>query len=177
MPNTALTHDDIGRLVVPTGRGEWDGWVSATRTRNCVLGDPLVDWLNRYGEMKGYERDRPDPRTDFLGFVFRKAREFETRVVTHLIRLLPGGVRTILSADASPSQVVSLAAAEATWEAMAGGTPIIYQGVLWDTATGCTALLISWSEATLCYPCSTSPYTLRRSPSQRRIWISVTATM
>ena len=132
MPKTALTCDDTGRLVVPTGSVEWDGWVSASRTRNHVLGDPLVDWLDCYGEMKGYERDRPDPRTDYLGFVFRKGRDFETRVISYLTRLRPGGVRTIVSADASLSRVVSLDAAEATWEAMAEGTPIIYQGVLWD---------------------------------------------
>ena len=132
MPKTALTFDDTGRLVVPTGRVEWDEWVSATRTRNHVLGDPLLDWLGRYGDMKGYERDTPDPRTDYLRFVFRKGREFETRVADHLRHLHPDGVRTIISPDDSPSQVASLAAAEATWEAMAEGTPIVYQGVLRD---------------------------------------------
>ena len=132
MPKTAPTFDDTGRLVVPTGRVEWDEWVAATRTRNHVLADPLVDWLGRYGEMKGYERDTPDPRTDFLRFVFRKGREFETRVADHLRHLHPDGVRTIISPDDSASQDVSLAAAEATWEAMAEGTPIVYQGVLRD---------------------------------------------
>ena len=133
MPKTALIFDDTGRLVVPTSRVEWDGWVSATRTRNHVLGDPLLDWLDRYDEMKGYERDRPDPRTDYLRFVFRKGREFEIRVADHLRYLHPDGVRTIVSPDDSASQVVSLAAAVATWEAMAEGTPIVYQGVLRDT--------------------------------------------
>ena len=126
MPKTALTHDDTSRLVVPTGRVEWDRWVSATRTRNHVLGYPLMDWLDRYGELKGYEKDRPDPRTDYLGFVFCKGREFETRVVDYLNHVHPGGVRTIVSPDAPPSEIVSLAAAEATWEAMTEGTPIIY---------------------------------------------------
>ena len=44
----------------------------------------------------------------------------------------PAGVRTIVSPDAPPSESVSLAAAEATWEAMTEGTPIIYQGALRD---------------------------------------------
>ena len=86
----------------------WSGtWVSATKTRNHVLGDPLLDWLDRFGEVKGYERDTPDPRTDFLGFVFRKGREFETRVADRLRHLQPGGVRTIVSPGASASNVVS----------------------------------------------------------------------
>ena len=132
MPKTALTCDNTGRLVVPTNRVEWDEWVSATRSRNHVLGDPLVDWLDRYGELKGYEKDRPDPRTDYLGFIFRKAREFETRVVDHLRHFHAGGVRIIVSPDAPPSESVSLAAAEATWEAMTEGIPIIFQGALRD---------------------------------------------
>ena len=72
------------------------------------------------------QKDRPDPRTDYLGFVFCKGREFETRVVDYLNHVHPGGVRTIVSPDAPPSEIVSLAAAEATWEAMTEGTPIIY---------------------------------------------------
>ena len=106
VPKTALTFDDTGRLVVPTGGVEWDGWVAATRTRNHVLGVPLLDWLDCYGEMKGYERDTPDPRTDYLGFVFRKGREFELRVADHLRHLHPDGVRTIVSPDVSVSQTV-----------------------------------------------------------------------
>jgi len=97
------------------------------------LGDPLLDWLDRYGQVKGYEKDQPDPRTDYLRFVFRKGREFETRVVDHLRQVHPGGVRTIVSPDTPPSESASLAVAEATWDAMVEGTPIIYQGALRDT--------------------------------------------
>lgn len=132
MAKTALTRDDAGRLVVPTARVEWDQWVSATRTRNHVLGGPLADWLERFGEVKGYEKDRPDPRTDYLDFIFRKGREFEARVVDHLKQVHPGGVRTIVTPGAPLSESNSLEAAEATWEAMTEGVPIIYQGALRD---------------------------------------------
>ena len=132
MPTNTLFCDDSGCLAVPTGGVEWGEWVSATKTRNHVLGDPLLDWLDRFGEVKGYERDAADPRTDFFGFVFRKGREFETLVADRLRYLHPDGMRTIVSPGASASNVVSLTAAEATWEAMAEATPIIYQGVLWD---------------------------------------------
>ena len=109
MPKTALTFDETGRLVVPTGGVEWDGWVLATRTRNHVLGDALLDWLDRYGEMKGVREGHARSPDRYLGCVFRKGREFELRVADHLRHLLPDGVRTIVSPDASLSQTVSLA--------------------------------------------------------------------
>ena len=110
--------------------------------------------------MKGYERDAPDPRTDFLGFVFRKGREFETLVVHRLRHLQPGGVRTIVSSGASASYVVSLAAAEATWEAMGEATPIIYQGVLWDArhrVYGCPDLLVRSDVLVSLFPRCSDP--------------------
>lgn len=45
-----------------------------------VLENPLLDWLNRWGEAKGYSPDSPetfDERTDFRTFIFRKGNEFE----------------------------------------------------------------------------------------------------
>ena len=84
MVREAITHDDSGVERVPRSQSEWDEWVSASATRNCVLGDPFLDWLDRYGELKGFERDEFDERTDFLGFIFRKGVEFERTIVAHL---------------------------------------------------------------------------------------------
>ena len=47
-----------GRRGFPLAVQEWDEWVSASATRNHVLGDPLLDWLDRHGESKGFERDQ-----------------------------------------------------------------------------------------------------------------------
>ncbi len=49
----ALTHADDGRLVLPDTAGDWDDWVSASSTHNRVLDQPLLDWLERYGEQRG----------------------------------------------------------------------------------------------------------------------------
>ncbi len=127
-----ITHDDSGVLQAPSTAQEWDEWVSASRTRNHVLGNPLLDWLDRFGESKGIVRDRPDDRTDFDGFVTAKGREFEAAVVKHLRSLGIGEIRAIGSESSSPVESQSLDLAHETWEAMAAGTEIVAQGVLRD---------------------------------------------
>ena len=53
----ALTTTDSSQRLVPTGAAGWSDWVSATASRNYVLGNALVDWLDLYGEQRGFVRD------------------------------------------------------------------------------------------------------------------------
>src|SRR5215216_4019236 len=81
----AYTQDNDGLTVQPSTPGEWGEWVAASRTRNWCEQDPLLDWLNLFGEDLGFERDpQPDPRTDFRAFVFRQGHAFEAAIVEHL---------------------------------------------------------------------------------------------
>ena len=73
----ALTHDLAGNLVVPATSAEWDEWVSPSATRNHALENPLLDWLDRYGEERGYVRDEVEEPHDFLTFLFAKGNAFE----------------------------------------------------------------------------------------------------
>ena len=57
----AITLSDDSRLIVPESSDDWAGWVSATRTRNYVLGHPLLDWLEVRGHEQGFERDTALP--------------------------------------------------------------------------------------------------------------------
>ncbi|TAK73143.1 MAG: hypothetical protein EPO16_13155 [Dehalococcoidia bacterium] len=130
----ALTHRDDGTPHDPTLDG-WDGWVSASATRNYALHDPILDWLDLYGEAKGYQPDHAlpgyDPRTDFREFLFAQGREFEARVIAHLQRETE--IRTITD---DHLQTRTCEAAEATFAAMHEGVPALYQGVLWDAEHG-----------------------------------------
>jgi len=127
----ALTLDDRGNEVVPTSPDEWDDWVSASKTRNRAIQDPLLDWLDVHGEERGFERDDElpgyDPRCDFTRFIFDQARRFEDAVVEHLSAHTD--VRTIAR---DVSDISRLETAIETVEAMRAGVPVIAQGVVRD---------------------------------------------
>ena len=66
---SAIMFDAAGQWVVPATSDDWRDWVSATALRNHVLRDPLLDWLNEYGEQHDFVPDNQlpeyDVRTDF----------------------------------------------------------------------------------------------------------------
>ena len=128
----SLTHrDDGSRVAVPVSTDDWQQWVSAGRTRNWMLEDPLIDWLQLYGksrdyllkqELAGYDKD-----LDFLEFIFDKGREFEAGI----LRLFQDQF-VVATVAQDYREISSLGKAEETFEALKQGLPIIYQAVLWD---------------------------------------------
>ncbi len=127
----ALTHNDDGIQVIPDSSDDWDQWVSAGRTRNWLMGDPLIDWLQQHGKSQGYKpkHDMPDyeERLDFVQFIFQKGNEFETGI----LKLLKGLYEVVTIAECY-KEIRWLSRAKETFEAMRQGAPIIYQGVLRD---------------------------------------------
>ena len=155
----ALTRDLKGHLVCPEDGGAWNDWVSATATRNHALNDPLLDWLDLYGESHGFLRDEAypdyDARTDFSLFIMNKGVEFEAAVAQHLASLIP--FYTIGKADESSR---SLAASEDTFASMERGEPAIYQAVLRDTqfqTYGTADLLIRSDYLHQLFPAAITP--------------------
>ena len=63
-------------------------WVSATKTRNYINQDPILDWFELYGDENGFQRDTATPKydanLDFVQLLFRKGNEFENVVVEYL---------------------------------------------------------------------------------------------
>ena len=131
----ALTVDADGRTVIPATDDEWREWVSASSTRNYAVRDPLLDWLDLYGEKNGFRPDDElpgyDARTDFTQFIFGQGHAFERAVVDYLGTLTD--VAQVGAGDAEDSR--DLGKAEETFAAMRRGEPIIYQGVVRDAAT------------------------------------------
>ena len=124
----ALVLTDAGVRIEP-GPDEWDAWVSASRTRNFVRDDPLLDWLHLFGRDGGFVPDdeRPgfDPRTDFRAFVLDKGQGFEAGVM----RLLDEWIGTHpIGEDWQDAR--SPEKATETLQAMRRGEPLIAQAVL-----------------------------------------------
>ena len=119
----ALTVDTEGQTVIPATEDEWREWVSASSTRNYAIRDPLLDWLDIYGEKNGFRRDDDDPgydpRTDFTEFIFSQGHAFERAVVDYLRTLTT--VEQVGGGDAADSR--DLGKAEETFAAMQRGEP------------------------------------------------------
>ena len=128
----SLTHRiDGSKVAVPVSNDDWRQWVSAGRTRNWMLGDPLIDWLQLYGKNRDYipkqELGDYDKDLDFLEFLLDRGREFEAGI----LRLLKKKYEVTTIAQ-EYQEMRRLEKAEETFEAMRTGAPIIYQAVLWD---------------------------------------------
>lgn len=130
----SLTYTEEGRLIIPTTNADWQEWVGATATCNYVMDDPLLDWLDLYGDEHGFLRDDRregyDARTDFSQFITRKGLEFEAAVAAYLKTLVP-----LYTVVAHPEQTRSLEVAEETFQAMQRGERVIYQAALRDAVT------------------------------------------
>ena len=128
----ALTTKDDGTTVqIPQSAEDWQKWISAGRTRNWMLDDPLIDWLQQYGEDREYipqsELADYQPDLDFTQFIFQKGREFEEGI----LRLFHKQHEVVTIAE-NHYQIRDFEKAKETYETMRDGAQIIYQAVLWD---------------------------------------------
>ena len=130
----SLTYAADSTWVVPATNEQWDDWVSASSTRNYLLRNPIIDWLERYGETKGFRRDTElagyDERLEFVPFIMRKGTAFEAAIVEYL-----SSRTAVLTVAESREDNRDLAAAERTFWLLAHGQPIVHQAVLRDPET------------------------------------------
>jgi len=125
---TIAVRDSSFDTATELGQRDWDQWVSASRTRNWCRHNTLQDWLERWGDRAGFERDaEPDEATDFQRFIFAKGHEFEAAVLRCL-----GELASVTKIDCCEWATKCEEAVELTRAAMVRGEPIIHQGVLWN---------------------------------------------
>ena len=102
-------------------------WVAASSTRNYILKNPLIDWLDLYGTENGFSKDQVDTRTDFAHVLFEQGKNFENAVLKHLETLA-----TVLKIEPNHNNTNKPHTFQETYEAMLDGAEIIFQGTLQD---------------------------------------------
>jgi predicted RecB family nuclease len=120
-----------GSASLPVVEADWQDWISATEVRNYCLKDPLLDWLDLYGDDSKFPRDTHlklyDERTDMARFIQQQGHRFEQAVVSHLQTLA-----VVQRVGLNAGDARSFALAHETFSLMRDGVEIIHQGVLWD---------------------------------------------
>lgn len=102
----------------------WDYWVSATKIRNYMIDDPIIDYLELY-----YNNDQMlYHNNSFQNCIMVKGIEFENKIITLIKNKFPNSVTTISTCQQAKSHYKFME----TITHMKRGTPIIYQGVLHD---------------------------------------------
>ena len=124
-------------------------WVSASKTRNCMLDDPIIDYLdyNKIYEPDDLNLNIPDRKRkyssidttdEFLKILFANGIEFEKRIVDKLKEDLSKDIITILDTTDRTKlfkNTTDPVYAYITKYMMTQGYGIIYQGVLHDPET------------------------------------------
>ena len=107
-------------------------WISATKTRNYVNKDPIIDWLDLYGDELGYPRDtageKYDKNLDFVQLLFKKGNKFEEKVIDYLKEEI--GEEHFVTVAKNYKDSRDSAKQDETLQHMKSGVPFILQGVL-----------------------------------------------
>jgi hypothetical protein len=112
--------------------------IDVTSLRHHLLDDPVIDWLERFGEERGYRRDAAT-NTDFSSFIAERGRAFEQAVLALLQKRWP-----IVRID-SAARTDRSTRLEQTRMCVAAGEPLIAGACLADATRGlfgCTDLLV-----------------------------------
>lgn len=97
-------------------------YISASSTRNFFLDDPLLDWLDKYGVIKGYKKNNSP--YSFSKYIMDLGKKFEAHIFSLIKQKFPKDfvyIPTFHGKDYSQ---------KTTLEHLQKGTPIIYQGFL-----------------------------------------------
>lgn len=115
--------------TIDYGKRDWSEWVSASKVRNYLMKDPLLDWLNLYGDKyrdSNDDKNKMGKEDGFLSFILNKGNQFEKQVVEELRKKHGKKFKEI----SKSYQARDRTKYEDTIKAMKEGVPIIYQGIL-----------------------------------------------
>lgn len=107
----------------------WSNWVSASRIRNYMIDDPIIDWLNLYSEKVVTEQNSIQ-RTNklFQRYIMDQGIAFEENIINIIKERFSNDVVTIANNQEAKSHDRFIE----TINSIKKKVPIIYQGVLHD---------------------------------------------
>lgn len=113
-------------------------WVSASKTRNFMLKDPLLDWLSMYGEQKGFVSDSKNETSiqkdlNYGRFIMTKGIEFEGYIVSLMKNKHTNDFHEVSGAPIwnHPLEKIHRQIKD-TYNLMKKGAKIIYQGLVYN---------------------------------------------
>lgn len=116
--------DAKSKYICEEGFIKWRNWVSATRIRNYMIDDPIIDWLEMF-----CPRTYMSPVNTFQQCIMKQGLKFEENVVE---RLKSKFKKCEFITVANYQEAKSYDKYLETLRHMKNRTPIIYQGVLHD---------------------------------------------
>ena len=116
---------------------EWKDWISASKTRNHLLGDPILDWFsikskNGNGSSSSKNSSPQPPRSfstgsSFIDFIIQQGIKFEEEVVGYLFKTLEDGAIIDIGGDMNARSDEKY---HETIKAMNDGVNIICSGIV-----------------------------------------------
>lgn len=97
-------------------------WMPATKVRPFLFQDPVIIWLDYYGEQHGFYPDKT--LYDFVDFISKKGREFEYK----WIKEIAPDAEMVCKNN---FDVLSVEKVQETFELLQKGTPVIAHPALW----------------------------------------------
>ena len=113
-------------------------WVAATYTRNYVVKDPILDWLNLYGTKKGFKKDSEENselqnKLNFTTYIMKKGQEFETYICNILKQKCGENFIEVYGNNkVYPIQKRYILNIKNTYSLMERGVKVIYQGMVFN---------------------------------------------
>lgn len=105
---------------------EWNNWVPASKVRNYLMKDPLLDWLNLQNNRGNSNVCNNIKYDKFTSYIMNKGIEFENVI----IKIIKNKFKNDFIQIGEPFNGRDINKYYDTIESMKKGIPIIYQGVL-----------------------------------------------
>ena len=106
---------------------------SATKFRNYFMGDPILDYLNLYGEKYGFQKD-DKCENSYMEHIMQRGQEFEKYIMERMIPKFDK--MTFVNIGNEYPGGFNQAGVHETIKHMRCGTDVIYQGFLDDKELG-----------------------------------------